>query len=299
MAIATFNDSLRPRCGMVTHRRTGPTSSLQSSGSPAASLPITERDAPGQVAVGVGDDRAPGGVMTRRADQLDSGAGDVVDRRLDDRHVEHGTRRRAHDLRVERVDAARREHDGVGSGGFGGTHDRAQVARIAQAIEDDDEAGRGEGGGHVTLGDADDGEWVLRRLGAADALQHAGGQLVDRAGAVDRWRHDVVGLGGDELLDARPSGGDRFADQHRALDDEQTRLVTRTAAPQEAPQLLNSRIAERQGVHRRHIRPGHRCDVGTIRRGRLSPSRRACRTQRHRSPRDRRGSCGRPRRRRR
>ena len=50
----------------------------------------------------------------------------------------------------------------------------------------------------------------------------------------------TVGLRGDELRLALPAGGDRLGDEHRSLDDEATVVVTRTAAPDQAPQLLYS-----------------------------------------------------------
>ena len=43
-----------------------------------------------------------------------------------------------------------------------------------------------------------------------------------------------------------PPGIDRLAQQTESLDDEHTLLVTRTAAPQEAPQSLNLVVRERE-----------------------------------------------------
>ena len=70
-----------------------------------------------------------------------------------------------------------------------------------------------------------------------------GGQLVDRAGTVDR------GHAGRHVLPLDlPAGGDRLGDEHRALDDERAFLGTRTAAPVQAPQPLDLGLVEPERV---------------------------------------------------
>ena len=60
VAMATFSDSLRPACGIVVQRRIGPTSSVQSFGRPAASLPMTMAIRPVRSVVGAGVTVRPG-----------------------------------------------------------------------------------------------------------------------------------------------------------------------------------------------------------------------------------------------
>ena len=72
--------------------------------------------------------------------------------------------------------------------------------------------------------------------GGGNSLQHAGSKLVHRASAVDCC---IAPLRHELRVDA-PTSAYCFSDENRALDDEHTFVVTRTATPQEASQILNS-----------------------------------------------------------
>jgi hypothetical protein len=80
----------------------------------------------------------------------------------------------------------------------------------------------------------------LGPLGGGDPLEDADGQREPGCAG------DRLGSRGDELGVDRPPGGDRLADQPGTLDDEGARVGTRTAAPQEAPQLEDLGILEGQ-----------------------------------------------------
>ena len=56
-------------------------------------------------------------------------------------HVEQRPGAGPHDLGVEQVDRAGREHDGVDAGRLGRAQDRAEVARVVEPVGDDDERG--------------------------------------------------------------------------------------------------------------------------------------------------------------
>ncbi len=125
-----------------------------------------------------------------------------------------------------------------------------------------------------------DRDRVLRGLGRCDSIEDTVGQLEHAPGPLDARLDHAVGLGGDELRLALPTGRNRLGDEDRPFDDEATFVVTRTAAPDQAPQLLYSWIVERQRTHRAPVWPlGPR---NRFRRARPWRSRRACRTRRRR-----------------
>ncbi len=97
---------------------------------------------PRQVGVGVRDHGPTGETVARRAEQFDTRC--CQPPRSSRSRRERGTapRRRSDHFRIERVDAARREHDEISAGSFGRAQDRAEVAGIADPVEDDDERRR-------------------------------------------------------------------------------------------------------------------------------------------------------------
>ena len=97
VAIATLRLSARPRCSMRTHwldRRLGST--------PCRLVAPDDGDSPAPVG---SDVRYP--VVRRRADQAQTGCGNLAERRRHDRDVEECPGRRPHDLRVRLVDGPR------------------------------------------------------------------------------------------------------------------------------------------------------------------------------------------------
>ena len=148
--------------------------------------------------------------------------------------------RGAHDLRVERVDRARREHHGVDAGGLGRAQDRAEVAGVGEPVGDDDEPGVGQ--------PARPGGRVLRttanRPGGVSVAAIRSATPVGQRVCRSRRRRPASTPGATVLGLDRPAGGDRLADEGRALDDERTVLGTRTAAPEQAPQPLDLGVGE-------------------------------------------------------
>ncbi len=155
------------------------------------------------------------------------------------RDVEQRARRRPDHLRVEHVDGPWRHHHDLDARRLGRAQDRPQVAGIANPVGDDDELGALEHD-RVRRRRADDGEQPRRRVCGRDPLGHTGPELMDgspcRGHRRDPRSHE---LGLD-----RPPGGHCLTDERRSLDDERRLLVTRTAAPREAPQSLDLRVGE-------------------------------------------------------
>ena len=196
-----------------------------------------------------------------------------------DGDVEHRTGARPDDLRVERVDRTRGQHDGVDARGLGRPQDGSEVARITESVGHDHER-RHRGGRHIESRHPDDGEVRLRVLGRRHPFDDAVRQLEDRCGNTHGERSPGATYSRFDL----PAAGDRLTNEDGALDDEAAFFETRTAAPEEAPQSLNLRVVERQWFVQ-----------GVAPRAQPSPGRRAPRRRRRRGRRDRRGSCGRPR----
>ncbi len=86
-------------------------------------------------------------------------------------------------------------------------------------------------------------------VGRRHPVEDSFGQLDHRAGPHDAGFDHTVGFLSDELGLTLPAGRDGLGDEHGSLDDEATFVVTRTAAPDQAPQLLYSWIVERQRTH--------------------------------------------------
>ena len=135
-------------------------------GQPACLVADDERDPSGQIGLGV---RGPS--VRRRADGPHPGRLHGGKRRVEHRHPEQRTGRRAYDLGVERIDRTGGEHHPIDTSGLGRPQDRAEVARVGDPVGDEHEAGRRqvEGGRR----DAHHGEDGLRRLGRGDTLDHA------------------------------------------------------------------------------------------------------------------------------
>ena len=114
--------------------------------------------------------------------------------------------------------------------GLGGADDRAGVARIGEAIGNEHErrVGRQQGGAH-----RHDCQHRLGRVGRSDPFHHVRRQVMEGHVEIDSRAGCHV-----TALDT-PPGIDRLMHQADSLDDECVLLVTRTAAPQEAPQTLN------------------------------------------------------------
>ena len=202
-------------------------------------------DAPGEIGVEVAQDGPSRRVVAAGADEREPGRGHVVDRRGHHRDMEHRAGGRADDLRAVRIDGPGREDDGLDAGRLGRADDRAEISRVADPVEHDDERCVGQHLGRGRGRHLDDGDRRLRCFGRADPFEHARREFEHLARTVDVG----AGVDRDVLLDERPSGGQRLGDEHRAFHDEATFVVTRTAAPDEAPQLLNSWIVERQRSH--------------------------------------------------
>ena len=200
--MATLSDSLRPRCGIVTHRSIGPSTIGPRLGKPRRLVAHHERDPAGEIARGVRHDVATGGVVAARADEEQAGRRDVVEFGDDDRDVEDRTGRRPDDLRAVRVDRTWREHHEVDAGGLRRANDRAEVAGVADAVEDDARTTPIRALRSTSVAaHPHDGDRRLRGLRRRDAFEHAGGELEDRA---RMSRRRVAALRHELRLDAPP-----------------------------------------------------------------------------------------------
>ncbi len=171
-----------------------------------------------------------------------------------DRHVEQRAGRGPHDLRVEHVDGARREHDGVGAGRLGRAQDRAEVARVGEPVGDDDERRRRRARPARSCRWAHDGEHRLGRLGRRRSARRR------------RRRARAPGTPPRPACRRRPAATNwastcqpaatASAEHDLALDDERALLGTRTAAPEQAPQSLDLWVAGAQ--HQPWTLPGVR-----------------------------------------
>ena len=160
-----------------------------------------------------------------------------VERCLDHRDAEQRAGAGPDDLRVVRIDRAWREHDRVGARGLGGADDRAGVARIGEAIGDEHE------------------RRVGRQLGRVASRRRPAPVAATRSRRPARSRSVPARTYGTSSIDDRCSGATKqpstcqpasiaWRSRPTSLDDEHTLLVTRTAAPQEAPQSLNPWVRE-------------------------------------------------------
>ena len=249
--MATFNDSLRPRCGIVVQRRIGPTSSVQSFGRPAASLPITRAIRPVRsVAVcGVTVRPAESWLVVPIVVSPEPSTSSIVAVTTGTRNSAPADDRTTFGLKGSTLPGVNTTRSAPAA-----SADRSTVPRfpgsLTRSSTTTKSAAASRSAGVPSGAHEHDRDRVLRCLGARNPFEHAWGQLEHRTAALYTWLHDPVGFVSDELCLALPAGGDRLGDEHRTLDDETTLVVTRTAAPDQAPQLLYSWIVERQCTHR-------------------------------------------------
>ncbi len=234
--MATLSDSLRPRCGIVTHRSIGPVAIGPRHRKPRRLVAHHQRDPAGEITRGVRHD-VP--TRRRRGCSCRRGAGQPT-RRSSSSATTTGT------WKIAPAD------DRTTLGLYGSTDPGVSTTRSTPAASAERTIVPRLPGSlmpwRTTANDADssvaptsvaahpnDGDRRLRGLRRRDAFEDAVGQLEDLPGmsptAVPAHRH--------ELCVDLPPGAHRLGDQRLALDDEATLLVTRTAAPDQAPQFLN------------------------------------------------------------
>ncbi len=180
-------------------------------------------------------------IVRRRGDDPIAGGSDLIERAtFHDRHVEECTGRRADHLWIRRIDATVTEYHRRCPCSLSGAQDGAEVPRVAHGVTPHDP---------VSLrrrpspqGSSNDGKGRLRSLRVGDSLENARSQR--EAVRIGPGKAHAS-IGNEDLLDL-PAGRDRLGDQRRSLDDERIVLQTRTAAPDEAPQSLNSWMGKGQ-----------------------------------------------------
>ena len=190
-----------------------------------------DRERPAQVRIGVGplgvdpgrDDPEAAGPSQART----SAAGRRAERDREDRPGAGPDR-----VRVEQVGARRRGDDRVRAGAVGRTEDRAQVARLLDALDDDDERVRRQveplerevrdaDHGHQALGPLAEGELLEDAFTGGDGFDAGGLESVERSPCVRAGQQRLA----HERLDHVDPGIDGSPDLAGAIDDRQAAPV--------------------------------------------------------------------------